>query len=464
MPAAPVKSKKPDATPAEPTVHVADAGPCRKKLTITLPSSAIEAELSGQFRTLASQATLPGFRRGHAPQKLIERMFGQAARDETKQRLVSAAFQKAVQDNSLKVIGDIEGGEDLRSADFAGGKDMTVTVEVEVAPEFALPALDGITIKRPVYAVTPEAIEEEVQKLCVHEGDLQERESAEPGDYCTGKGVIKDASGKVMLEIDGAVIQVPTPDKGGKGAILGVLVDDFGKQVGKPKAGATIKVKATGPESHETVGIRGKPIDIEFAVSRVDRIVPATVEAVCAKVGAPTEEALRDALASRLAQRNAVRQQAHLRRQISERLLAGTTMDLPERLSDNQAARNLERRRMELMYRGFNPVQVEEQIAEMRAASAETARKELKLFFILEKVARDLDVQASEGEINQRIGQIAAERGVRADRLRAELIQQRQVGVLIQQIREHKAMDALVGKAKAEDVPGEEFEKQQGRA
>ncbi len=461
MPATTSKKRSPaaPAAPAEPTISVADGGPCLKKVTIEVPASAVAAELEGAYSALGTQASLPGFRKGHAPRRLVERMFGKSAKDEAKQKLVSAALRRAIEENKLRVVGEPEAGEDLVKADVSADKPIKVTIDVEVAPEFDLPPIEGIPVKRPTYTVTPEQVNEEIDRLCVHEGELEPRDVAEPGDYCTGKGVIKDEAGKIVLEIDGAVIQAPTPDKNGKGAILGVLVDDFGKQMGLPKPGQTVKVKAKGPAHHETVVIRGKPITIEFEVARVDRIRPAAIADIVARTGAPSEQALREALTTRLTQRNVVRQQSHMRRQVAETLLEKTKMDLPERLSERQASRNLERRRMELMYRGFNPVQIEEQIAEMRAASAETAGKELKLFFILDRVARDLDVQASEGELNARISQMAAERGERPERLRAEMIQRGQIGMLVQQVREHKAMDGLLGKAKVEDVSGDEFEK-----
>lgn len=455
----PATTAKRPAEPAEPVIAVSDGGPCLKNVAIEVPASVVASELEGSYRAFSAQSALPGFRKGHAPRRLIERVFGKAAKDEAKQKLVGAALQKAIQDNKLRVVGDPSAGDDLLSAEITADKPIKVTISVEVAPEFTLPPLDGIPVKKPVYTVSPDEVTEELNRLCVHEGDLEPRDAAEPGDYCTGKGSILDESGKVVLEIDGAVVQIPTAEKGGKGAILGVIVEDFAKQAGLPKPGDTLKIKAKGPAHHETVVIRGKPITMQFEVSRVDRIRPATIEQIVARTGAPSEQALREALTGRLTQRNIVRQQSHMRRQVAEHMLGQTKMELPERLSDKQATRNLERRRLELMYRGFNPVQIEEQVAEMRAASAEAASKELKLFFILDQVARDLDVQASEGELNARIAQMAAERGERPDRLRAEMIQRGQIGMLVQQVREHKAMDALLGKAKIDETAGDAFEK-----
>jgi trigger factor len=353
-------------------------------------------------------------------------------------------------------LGEPEGGNELADASIEADKPISFTLEIEVAPEFKSPGVDGIPVKKPVRDVTDEMVNEEIHRLGLMEGELAPRDVAEPGDYATGHGIIKDKDGAVVLDIDGAVIQVPTKDKGGKGAILGIMVEDFAKQVGSPKPGDVLKIKAKGPAQHETARIRGEPISISFEVSRVDRIIPASASALVQRLGLPDEQRLRDALRTRLQQRAQVQQQTAMRRQVAEHLLEKTTMDLPERLSERQAARALERRRMDLMYRGVNPIQIEEQMAELRSASAEVARRELKLFFILNRVADDLDVKVSENEINARIVQLAMERGEKPENLRTELIRRNQVGFLAQQIREHKAMDALLAKASVTEVPASE--------
>lgn len=446
-------------TTADPKISLADAGPCRKKLAFEIPAPTVAEALQTAYAAYMENAALPGFRKGKAPKGLIERMFGKSAREEARNRLVSAAYQKAMEQHKLRVVGDPEGGEDLAEAELSPEKPLSFTLEVEVAPEFTMPALEGIPVKKPLYAVSDDMLNEELHRIATHEGDLVEREKAEPGDYCTGKGIILDESGKNVLEIDGAVIQIPEEKSKGKGAIMGVLVDDFAKQIGAPKSGETIKVKAKGPAHHEVISIQGKPITIEFQVDRVDRIQPVALADLAQRLGVETEDRLREAVKQRLEMRTNVRQQAAMRRQIADHLLSSVKMELPTKMSERQAARNLERRRLELMYRGFPPMQVEQQIAEMRAASSDAAARELKMFFLLDRVATDLKVQVSENEINQRIVQMAIDRGERPERLRNELIRNNQVGMLVQQVREHKAMDALLSKASISDVSPEEFDK-----
>jgi FKBP-type peptidyl-prolyl cis-trans isomerase (trigger factor) len=174
-------------------------------------------------------------------------------------------------------------------------------------------------------------------------------------------------------------------------------------------------------------------------------------------LGMESETQLKEALKNRLSQRVATQQQVAMRQQVAKHLTDTVKMDLPAKMASYQAARILENRRMELMYRGVDAQKIEEHMAELRTASGTLAQRDLKLFFILHQAAETLGVTVDENEINQRIAQMAYERNVRPDRLRAEIIQSNRVGAVYNQIREHKTMDAILQKASIEEMPVEKY-------
>jgi FKBP-type peptidyl-prolyl cis-trans isomerase (trigger factor) len=110
------------------------------------------------------------------------------------------------------------------------------------------------------------------------------------------------------------------------------------------------------------------------------------------------------------------------------------------------------------MYRGHEAHVIEEHIAELRNASSMEAQMDLKLFFILGHAADELKIRVDENEINNRIAQLAFERNLRPEKLRQEIIARNQVGMIFQQVREHKTMDAILSKAQITDKTPEEFE------
>lgn len=439
-------------------VSVHDAGPCLKKISIEIPSSVVDGMIDESYSTVAHEAALPGFRKGRAPKRLIEKRFGGYVRNEARGRLISQAYQEAVESHNLKVLGQPPASA-FENVEVEPGKPLKIDLEVEVMPEFDLPSLKGIKILKPDSTLPAGLVDSEIKKICVNEGTLEDRDTPEPGDYLMGKGVMTDADGTEHYNIDGAVVQIPAADSDGSGMILGVLVADFAKQIGLPKPGDSVTVKVKGPENHEVEAIRGKDLSVSYAVANVYKIIPAPLADIVAKFGLTGEEQLREMVTARLNQRAEVQQQSVMRQQIAKQLAEGSKFDLPSRMTSQQANRNLERRRMELTYRGVDPREIETHMAELRAASAESAVRELKQFFIINKAAEQLDVKVDEQELNAAVYRIAMEQGQRPEAVRDALIKNGQIQTLYMQVREHKTLDAILADAQIEEVSGDEFNK-----
>lgn len=438
------------------TVH--DAGPCLKKISIEIPSSVVDGMIDESYSTVAHEAALPGFRKGRAPKRLIEKRFGGYVRNEARGRLISQAYQEAVESHNLKVLGQPPASA-FENVEVEPGKPLKIELEVEVMPEFDLPSLKGIKILKPDSTLPAGLVDTEIKKICVNEGTLEDRDTPESGDYLMGKGVMTDAAGTEHYNIDGAVVQIPAADSDGSGMILGVLVADFAKQIGLPKPGATIAVKVKGPENHEVEAIRGKDLSVSYAVANVYKIIAAPLADIVAKFDLTGEEQLREMVTARLNQRAEIQQQSVMRQQIVKQLAEAAKFELPSRMTSQQANRNLERRRMELTYRGVDPREIETHMAELRAASAESAVRELKQFFIINKAAEQLDVKVDEQELNAAVYRIAMEQGQRPEAVRDALIKNGQIQTLYMQVREHKTLDAILADAQIEEVSGDEFNK-----
>ncbi len=445
-----------EATERPNQVEITDLGPCRKKVRIEIPKETVDEHLESQLSTLTVESEVPGFRKGRAPRRLIEKRFGQAVKQQAKEQLVASAYGKAIEDHKLRVLGNPT-SEELGRLEVEPGKPLLIEIEVEVPPEFELPALEGITVKKPATSVTEEMVGKELEKLCIQEGTLDEREVPEQGDYLTGHAKLEGSNGKTYFESDGIVVQVPGADKQGKGMIVGLVVEDFSQQLGLPKPGDTITIKTTGPENHENEELRGMALTVTYKPARVDRIIPAQADAMAARFGMVNGEQLKGEIRNRLEQRVLIEQMSVMRQQIAKHLVDVTKMDLPERFSGAQAARNLERRRLELMYRGVDPQRIEEHLADQRAATAIAAQNDLKVFFMLDKAAEKLSVRVTEQEVNGRIAQIAIERNERPERLKQQLVQSNQIQGVFLQIREHKTLDAIIAKANVSEVSVEEF-------
>lgn len=441
-------------------ITIEDAGPARKRLSITVAPEVIDEKISDSMGTLATQTQLPGFRKGRAPKALLERRFGKSVRTETKNQIVADAYAVAIEEHKLRPVGEPEPVGDLEAIEIVDGKPLEFAVEIEVVPEFDLPDLENIEVKKPVIDVTQEYIEAELDRQCTQAGEVVPVESGfSEGDRIIGSGsVTKEGDDDPFFSHDTIDIIVPGDADDGRGQVLGLLIDGVADAIKGKKIGDALDFEAVGPESHELEHIRGQKLKIHIDITEGHRIEPATPQAVVDQYGLGSEDILREQIQIALEQRRDEEQRAAMREQICQHLLETVDFELPKRLSETQAARMLERQRLEMLYRGgLSADEVERRLAEIREETEAQSQSRLKLSFIMNRLAEHFGVEVSDQEVNGRIAQIAAQRGVRPEQLRAEMIQSGAVQQLAIQIREHKSADRVIDKASVTEIPADEW-------
>jgi trigger factor len=442
-------------------VKVEDVGPAKKRLTITVPSDLVDEKLDESMATLATQTALPGFRRGRAPQKLLERRFGSAVRGETKNQVIADAYSTALEQEGIKPVGEPEPVDSMEGLELEAGKSLTFSLDVEVVPEFELPDLTNVEVKKPVFEIGNEHIDTEIERQALQHGELTEiKGDFQKNDRLIGPGFAKkESEDEPFFTHDNIDIIMPGEDEGGRGQVLGLLIDGLRDIIADKKVGDIIEIETVGPESHELEHIRGQKLFIQVTIRDAYRVIPATVDQLIEKFGLPSEEILREQVKLALEQRRDQEQRTAMRQQVYDHLLESVDFDLPEKLSASQTSRMLERQRYEMLQRGVQPEDIEERLAEMRAETEEQGRNRLKLSFILNRLADHFEVDVTEQEVNGRIASIAAQRGMRPEQLRNELAQSGAINQIAMQVREHKAADRVIDQASVTEIPAEEWNK-----
>ncbi|MBB6430966.1 trigger factor [Algisphaera agarilytica] len=456
----------PDAEEARPeqTVKVEDAGPALKRLTIELPESRIKGKIEDTYTNLSNDAVLPGFRKGRAPRRLLEKRFAESIQGDVKNQLLSESYHQALEDEGLDVIGEPD-VKDIDELEVPESGSLTYTVEVEVTPDFELPKFDGIKVEKKTFDVTDADVDAEIEQYRERYGQMSAVEDATvaEGDYVqsdvkvlAGENAGDDA--EVVHEHPAAYTLVHGEDKEFKGHVAGILVDDMGKQLAGKKVGDTVSISMTGPEGHENEGIKGQPITLVMALTHVHRLEPAAVEDLLPQFGMQTEDELKERVKTMLEQRNEQTQQADMHKQATEQIVEAVELDLPEGLKGRQIERTLQRQQMELLYSGKQPEEIEEELAEARTQGEAEAVRQLKTFFVLDKAAKELEVEVTENEINGRIAMMAMQQQRRPEKLRNEMRQRGELEQLYLSIREQKTLDKIIEQASVTEVEAKDGE------
>lgn len=443
-------------------VKIEDIGPAKKRLTITVPADAIAEKLSSQMDVLMTETALPGFRKGRAPKSLMQKRFGSAVRTETRNQIVSEAYAAAIEENSIKPVGDPEPVTKVDDLELKEGEPLEFQIDVEVVPDFDVPALDGIEVKKPKLEITEDHIGNELKRQQIRfgsphkvEGDFKENDRLTCYAKATRKGEEEE-----FFAHDEVLVLVPGEENDGRGQVLGLLIDKFAKKLAGKAIGDSITIETTVPENHEREDIRGKDITIELQIRHAERIEEADLETIAKSYGMESVDVLREQVTFALEQRRDQEQAQVMRQQVLDHLTNAVDFELPEKLSSAQAARVVRQRELELLYEGLSQEEIETRLAEFRAESESIARNRLKLFFVLHKLAEQFGIEVTEQEINGRIAQIAVQRGVRPEVLRNELARDGRVSEIAMQIRDQKVADRIVGQAKVQEISAEEWQKE----
>jgi trigger factor len=448
-------------------VEVVDAGMLRKVLTVTVPRSSLDAELDKDYKELVSEAIVPGFRRGRAPRRLVEKRFGNEIGEQVQTRVVPTAFLAATEKEDLKVLGEprvwvkvkdkkakpgeqAEEKEQLMDMTAAlthmklpAEGDLTFKCEVEIRPEFELPSLEDVPVEKPDIKISDEDITVRIDRYRalrgnwapVLDGEVEEDDLL----ICNMKMIVEGKEAKAEENI--RLAARPT-------RLEGAVLEDFGAVVEGAKVGETRQIESELPDDHEIADLRGKKARFELTINEIKRLeMPPLEEAFYKNQGFDTEAEFRDHLKQVMQSELEVEIKRGMRNQVRKYLLEKVKLDLPEDLSARQTQRVALRRAVELQRQGVPVGEIEKHADELRTKAREQATAELKLYFILEEIAEKLEVEVTEEEINEQIAAMARAYNRRFDRVRDELAKNDGIESLYTEVRDEKCLDRILEKA-----------------
>lgn len=431
------------------TIKVEDSGVWKKKVTIEVPRSQIDKVLEDQYGQLMDSAEVPGFRKGRAPRRIVEKRFGEEINKQVKLNLLSQAFEKFDSEYEFDILGEPD--LDIDKIEVPETGDMSFDYEIEVTPVFEVPELEGVRIEKPLYEVTEEQIDETLDNLRRRQGRMEEVESgAEEDDYVRADVTLK-IEGRDDETREDQLVRV------GSTALMGVVVDDMGKTLKGAEAGKTYTCTADMDENHPREEFRNKQAHFTIEVRGVRRLIPAELnEEFLAQTGCSDEAELRQRIEENLESEADREIRNMMSRQVTDYLNEKITFDLPEGVAARHAARVLQRQYYDLMRRGVPAEQISENIETLRAQSSEESARQLKMSFIMDKVAEKLEITVGDAEINGFIAQMAAMYQRRPEKLRDEMQREGRLDEMHNMIRDEKALDKILEMAEVVDAPAED--------
>lgn len=422
-------------------VTIEDAGPCKKKVTIEIVQEKIKKAIDKQYEELGKEAIVPGFRKGRAPRRLLEKRFGKETTEQIKLTLLADSSSAAIKDNELQTLGDPD--IDFEKIELPTEGSLKFDFEVEVRPEFELPQLESIPVTRTKLEVTDGQVDREIEQMQKWAGvwtPREEEDSVELEDQIIADAVLKIEDIEEEEKLDNVEIYVRQ-----NGFVGAIPVEKLDKLLVGAKAGETKETTVDVPQTFFREEYRGKKVDIKIEIKDIKWLKPADIdENFLKRYQTDDQDELREKIQDTLHSRLEAQGRTEMTEQIYKYLLDKTDFDLPMDVVAEQAQSVLQRQYTNLLMRGLSREQLEEQLEQLKAGSEQQAQEQLKTFFIMDKVADKLEIEVTDEEINGHIAQLAMQRGQRPERLKEDMERNGSLAQFHLEVRQDKCIEKLL--------------------
>lgn len=416
----------------------------KRAYALTITAKDIDARIDAELKAIAPTVRMPGFRPGKVPANLVRKMHGEA--------LAAQALEKSVQEG----VDALMRKEKLRPAmqpsvaladGYAQGKDASITVELEVLPEFDVPSLDGLVLERLTVAVSDADVDAQIERLL---GQSKRFEDA-PAKH-------KAAAGdQVIVDFAGSVDGVPFDGGTGENMAVeigsGMLIPGFEDQLIDAKAGDEKVVSVTFPDDYPVDTLKGKPAEFAVTVKQVKTAGAAKADDDFAKqFGLQSLDQLREILKGQVEQELNGLTRTHMKRRLLDQLAAASDFPVPPTMVEAEFEQIWKQLEQEVANEP-DPDAARKEIESEREEYRAIAERRVRLGLLLSEIGQGNGVTVNQQEMNRLAAQ-AAQQYRPEDRQRfMEYIQNEPLAAaqLRAPLFEDKVVDFLFDKATVTD-------------
>ncbi len=401
--------------------------PTRVKLTVEIPFEEMADSIDAAYQAIAGQVTIPGFRKGKVPARVIDQRVGRGAvLQEAINEALPGAYAAAVKEHSISIVGRPE----IEVTELEDGSRVAFTAEVDVRPEFDLPDYAGIAVEVDDLEASEDDVEEQLTSLRARFATLTPVERpAVDGDLLLVDVSGVDADDNNIDDLSSSAMSIELGDDG--------VLPGFDDAIRGASAGEVRTFEFT-PTAGE---YEGRPLTVTITVSAVrERELPAADDSFAVLASEfDTIDELRDDLRERLGRVRLMEQAMQARGKVHEALLTLVDIPVPQGLIDSE---------------------VDEHFADghgdgdHREEFVNQVRDQVKTQFLLDRIAEQEQIAVGESELSAWVLQQAPRYGMSPDALLSALIQGNQLQVAIGDIRRGKALALVATKAKVTDASG----------
>ena len=405
------------------------------KLTIEVSAEDVEKAMQSAYQKAKGRISIPGFRKGKAPRKMIEQMYGKGVfLEDAVNALIPEHYSKALGECELEIVSQPK----IDLVQTEPGKALIFTAEVAVKPEVTLGEYKGVEVPKSEIEVTDEEVDAEVKK--------EQEKNSRTINVEDRAAQLNDI---VTIDFEGSVDGVPFD--GGQATeyplTLGsnTFIPGFEDQLVGAKVGDDVDVKVTFPEEYQAKELAGKEAIFKCAVKKIEaKELPELDDDFAKDVSEfDTLAEYKEHVKTNLVEKKE-NEAKHAKEDAAvDKIIENAQMDIPEAMLETQCRQMLDdfSRRMQSQglsmdqYFQFTGMTAEKMMEDMKPQ----ALKRIQTRLVLEKVAEVENIQPTEEEVNEEISKMAEAYKMEADKLK-ELLGERELEQMKKDMAVQKAV------------------------
>ena len=384
------------------------------KLIIEVPEAEFEKAVQAAYMRQRKNIALPGFRKGKAPRKMIEKMYGAGVFfEEATDNLMPGAYAQAVDESGLEIVSRPA----IDIVQLESGKPFIFSAEVAVKPEVTLGEYKGLEVPKADLDVTDEEILEELKKE-------QEKNSravdVDDRPVASGDMIKLDFEGFV----DGEAFE------GGKGTDYdltigsGAFIPGFEDQLIGAEIGKEMEVNVTFPENYQASELAGKPAVFKCTVNRISyKELPELDDEFAQEVSEfDTLDEYKADVRKNLEEKKAASAKTDKENAVVDKAIENAQMDIPDAMLDTQVDQMYNGYLQRLQAQGIAP----EQYMQFTGATPEAlkdqirpqALKQIQTRLVLEAIAEAEKIEPSEEKVEEELAKMAESNKMEVDKFK----------------------------------------------
>lgn len=412
------------------------------KLTIEVSAEEFSKAVEAAYQKNKNKISVPGFRKGKVPKKMIEQMYGKEVfYEEAANAVIPDAYEKALEECTETIVS----APKVNVTQIEEGKPFIFTAEVALKPEVTLGAYKGIEVEKADVSVSDEEVDADLK---------QQQENNARTVAVEGRAV---QNGDIaVIDFEGFVEGVAF--EGGKGENYSLtigshsFIDNFEEQLIGKNAGEECDVNVTFPEGYQAEELAGKPALFKVTVKEIkEKQLPELNDEFAGEVSEfETLAEYREDIKKKLAEKKEEDAKNVKEDAVIDKIIENAQMEIPDAMVETQQRQMVEdfAQRMQMQgltleqYFQFTGLTYDKMVEQVKPQ----AERKIKSRLVLEAVVAAENIEASDEDYEEEIKRMAEMYQMEADKVK-EVMGENGKKQILEDLAVRKAAEFVVNEA-----------------